>query len=65
MFSFLGRSPSLLYPHRRGGPVHVEVILRDMEIALVEACLTTGEHGHEQEPDEARPPSHTPYPQAA
>ena len=65
MFSFASPYPSLPSRHRRGGPVHVEIILRDLESTLVETYLTAGEHGHEQGPDAARPPSQTPYPQAA
>ena len=65
MFSYADGYPSRPFPHRRGGPVHVQVILRDLEVTLVETYLTAGEHGHEQGPDAARPPSQTPYPQAA
>ena len=65
MFSYADAPPSLPRKHRRGGPVHVHVILRDLEVALVETYLTTGEHGREPAPDTGRPPSHSPYPQAA
>ena len=65
MFSYGDASPSLPSKHRRGGPVHVRVLLRELEADLVETYLTAGEHGHEQGPDAARPPSQTPYPPAA
>jgi hypothetical protein len=42
MFSFSSPSPSWPYPHRRGGPVHVEIILQDLEVTLVERYLTAG-----------------------
>ena len=58
--------PSLPSKHRRGGPVHVQVILRDLEVTLVETYLTAGEHGPvEVDPAAATKPSSTPYPQAA
>ena len=65
MFSYASPYPFLPSKHRRGGPVHVEVILRDLEVTLVERYLTTGEHGHEQEPAATGPAPHTRYPQAA
>ena len=65
MFSYSNPSPSPSHPHLRGGPVHVEVILRDLEVDLVERYLTTGEQCLEHEPAATRPAPHTRYPQAA
>ena len=66
MFSHVDGYPSRPFSHRRGGPVHVQVILRDLEVTLVETYLTAGEHGPvEVDPAAATKPSSTPYPQAA
>ncbi len=65
MFSYTDGSPSLPSKHRRGGPVHVQVILRDLEVSLVERYLGSGEHGREHEPSAAQPSPHTSYPRAA
>ena len=65
MFSYADASPSLPNKHRRGGPVHVEVILRDLEASLADARFGTGEHGPEHEPVATATAPQTPYPQAA
>ena len=65
MFSYADGYPSLPSTHRRGGPVHVEIILRDLDVTLVERYLTTGEHALEREPGAAQPAASPTYPQAA
>ena len=65
MFSYPGSSPSRPHPPRRGGPARVDVILRNLDVTLVERYLTTGEQGLEHEPGAGRPSPYTSYPQAA
>jgi hypothetical protein len=66
MFSHGDASPSLPNKHRRGGPVHVQVILRELETSLVEGHLAA----EGTAPEEALGPSPVPtettsYPRAA
>jgi len=49
MFSYASPYPFLPSKHRRGGPVHVEVILRDLEVTLVERYLAAAVAGPEEE----------------
>lgn len=65
MFRSHGPFLSLPTTHRRGGPIHVDVILRDLKANLADAWRGTGEHGLEYDPDAARTAPHTPYSQAA
>jgi len=65
MFSYADGPRPLPSKHLRGGPVHVRVLLRELEADLVEGYLGPGEHGLEHEPDEALTPPNAPYPRAA
>ncbi len=65
MFSYTDTYPSMTNKHRRGGPVHVHVILRDLEASLADARLGTGEHGRHPDLGATAAGPHTPYPQAA
>jgi hypothetical protein len=54
--------------HRRGGPIHVRVLLSELEANLAEGSLATREHGPmEVDPDAtvSRPVASTPYPRVA